>query len=62
MLLQIIIGLILVGTGGIMVYLARFLVNTLLPKFANEKGIMTFKVIGFFLVVAGAFIIFFIGR
>jgi len=59
MLLQIIIGLMLVGVGGIMVYLARFLVNTLLPKFANEKGIMTFKFIGFFIVVAGAFLVFF---
>lgn len=61
MLLQIIIGLMLVGLGAILVYFSRLIVTNLMPEYSNENRIMTVKVIGFALVVLGAFVIFFFG-
>lgn len=58
---EIILGAVLVGIGGIIVYIARYLMQKILPGFANESGILIAKLIGLALVVLGAFIIFFVG-
>lgn len=61
MIIYIILGILLVGIGAIFVYLARFLLNNFLSRFANEKGILVTKLIGLIMVVLGALVIFFVG-
>lgn len=61
MLFPIVLGILLVGIGGILVFLARFLLNVFLPRFSSIQGILITKLIGLALVIVGTLLIFFIG-
>lgn len=61
LIFKICLGIILVGIGAIIVYLARFFLNIFWPNFANEKGILATKLIGLLIFLLGAFIIFITG-
>lgn len=61
MFAYIILGIILVGIGAVFVYLARFLLNNILPQYSHDKGILVTKLIGLGIVMLGAFLIFFVG-
>jgi len=58
LILKICLGIILVGIGAIIVYLARFFLNIFWPKFSNERGIIITKLFGLLIFLLGALLIF----